>query len=66
MKLGRMIASTALAAGLFAGTSVATELKVSSILAPQGAGADGYNYFAEQVEKESKKNTTIQRLNGAE
>lgn len=64
MKLGRMIATTALAAGLFAGTSGATELKVSSILAPQGAGADGYNYFAEQVEKETNGEVTVQVLHG--
>lgn len=64
MRIGRLITSTVLAAGLAAGAASATELKVSSILAPQGAGADGYNYFAENVEKETNGEVTVQVLHG--
>lgn len=64
MKLGRILASAILAAGLAAGTANARELNVSSILAPQGAGAEGYNYFAENVEKETNGELTVQVLHG--
>lgn len=64
MKIRNLILPTALAAGLLAGPAAAVELKVSSILAPQGAGADGYNYFAENVEKETNGEVTVQVLHG--
>ena len=64
MKLGHILASAILAAGLTAGTANARELNVSSILAPQGAGAEGYNYFAENVEKETNGELTVQVLHG--
>lgn len=64
MKMGRLMVSATLAAGLFAGAAGATELKVSSILAPKGAGADGYNYFAEHVEEATNGEVTVQVLHG--
>lgn len=64
MKIHKLMLSTALAAGILAGPAAAIELKVSNILAPQGAGADGYQYFAENVEKETNGEVTMQILHG--
>lgn len=64
MKLARLLLSTAVAAGLMTAHASAVELKVSSILAPQGAGADGYNYFADNVAKATNGEVTMQVLHG--
>ncbi|MEC9347491.1 MAG: C4-dicarboxylate TRAP transporter substrate-binding protein [Pseudomonadota bacterium] len=64
MKLDKLLLVPALVAGLAAASANAVELKVSSILAPQGAGADGYNYFADNVAKATNGEVTMQVLHG--
>lgn len=64
MKLSKLIASTVVAAGLMASPTTATELMISNILAPKGSGAEGYNYFAENIAKATNGEVTAQVLHG--
>lgn len=64
MQLRNLLLSSALAAGVLAAPAAAVELKVSNILSPQGAVAEGYAYFAENVAKETNNEVTMQILHG--